>query len=377
MLIRLVCLIVFSFTMISYSQTLEIEWCNVPAGPFTWSVNNFTRTIDYDYQIMKYEVTNAQYARYLKEALSAGELTQVDSSTVKGYYEGDSIWTSGEYEYLELDDSDCKINFSINFIDSNFIIQDGYQNHPVLQVTWFGAWAFAKHYGLRLPTAEEWEKAARDNDSRDYPWGNDVDGSRANYENSGDPFDDGTTPVGYYDGSNHNGFQTTDSPSPYGAYDMGGNVYEWTISFDRWWSGLRHVRGGCWAFDMGYMTCYYGDDFSPQAGDPITGFRCAKDSITVQIKDEQNLPDNYELHQNYPNPYNFSTTIKYSIPKQSFVQLRIFDNISREITILVSKEQSPGNYNVEFDGSNLSSGVYFYRLQTGDYVETKKMILMK
>ncbi|MFC2085168.1 T9SS type A sorting domain-containing protein [Bacteroidota bacterium] len=100
---------------------------------------------------------------------------------------------------------------------------------------------------------------------------------------------------------------------------------------------------------------------------------------TVGIEEEQimNIPTKYILYQNYPNPFNPSTTIKYSIPKQSFVKLRIFDAIGREIKTLVSKEQSSGYYGVEFDGSTLSSGVYFYRLQTGDYVETKKMILMK
>ena len=79
----------------------------------------------------------------------------------------------------------------------------------------------------------------------------------------------------------------------------------------------------------------------------------------------------------YPNPFNPSTTIKYSIPKQSNVTLKVFDVLGSEVATLVNKEQPQGNYEVEFDGSELTSGIYFYRLQAGDFVETKKMILIK
>jgi hypothetical protein len=92
----------------------------------------------------------------------------------------------------------------------------------------------------------------------------------------------------------------------------------------------------------------------------------------------------FELSQNYPNPFNPSTTIKYSIQKYSNVTLKVFDILGREVSTLVNKEQTQGNYEIEFDGSDLTSGIYFYRLQVypavsgaGDYVETKKMILLK
>jgi len=90
-----------------------------------------------------------------------------------------------------------------------------------------------------------------------------------------------------------------------------------------------------------------------------------------------NLPNIIRLEQNYPNPFNPSTTIKYSIPKLSNVLLKIFDILGSEVATLVNKEQSQGNYEVDFDGSALTSGIYIYRLKAGDYFETKKMAIIK
>ena len=98
--------------------------------------------------------------------------------------------------------------------------------------------------------------------------------------------------------------------------------------------------------------------------------------VSVQ-KEKEIIQENFSLEQNYPNPFNPSTNINYSIPKQTHVSLKVFDVLGREITTLVNKEQPTGNYEVEFDASNLTSGIYFFRIQTGEFVETKKMILMK
>lgn len=89
------------------------------------------------------------------------------------------------------------------------------------------------------------------------------------------------------------------------------------------------------------------------------------------------IPNSAILQQNHPNPYNLSTKIKYSISEKSYVTLKVFDILGREIITLVNKEQSVGNYEIEFDASNLTSGIYFYRIQTVGLVEMKKMILMK
>ncbi len=95
------------------------------------------------------------------------------------------------------------------------------------------------------------------------------------------------------------------------------------------------------------------------------------------ISDENYTTHRFSLQQNYPNPFNPSTIIKYSIPKQSNVTLKIFDVLGSEVETLVNTEQPQGNYEVDFDGNELTSGIYFYKLQAGDFVETKKMILLK
>ncbi len=86
---------------------------------------------------------------------------------------------------------------------------------------------------------------------------------------------------------------------------------------------------------------------------------------------------NYTLTQNYPNPFNPSTTIGYSLPQNSFVQLKVYDMLGREVANLVNKSQVIGNYQIEFDATNLTSGIYFYRLQSGNFTETKKLILLR
>ena len=107
------------------------------------------------------------------------------------------------------------------------------------------------------------------------------------------------------------------------------------------------------------------------------------DSFTIAlpktgiVENEVNLPLEYGIKQNYPNPFNPTSTINYSIPKNSFVTLKVFDLLGSEIATLVNNLQPQGNYDIEFDGNQLTSGIYFYRLQAGEFVETKKMVLIK
>jgi len=88
-------------------------------------------------------------------------------------------------------------------------------------------------------------------------------------------------------------------------------------------------------------------------------------------------PSEFNLKQNYPNPFNPTTQIKYSVPKASKVKLEIFNILGKRVATLINKEQKPGNYQVTFDGSKLASGMYLYRLQAGNHVMTKKLILAK
>jgi hypothetical protein len=106
-------------------------------------------------------------------------------------------------------------------------------------------------------------------------------------------------------------------------------------------------------------------------------FILGSDEPLTNIVKQDQTSNKYTLYQNYPNPFNPKTTINYSIPKTNFVTLKIYDVLGREIATLVNEERLPGNYNVKFDGSNIPSGVYFYRLQAGNFSQTKKLILMK
>jgi len=98
--------------------------------------------------------------------------------------------------------------------------------------------------------------------------------------------------------------------------------------------------------------------------------------VSVDVEDEI-LTKEFVLSQNYPNPFNPNTKINYSIPKTGFVILKIYDVLGNEITTLVNEEQSTGNYEIQFNGSNISSGVYFYRMQIEGFTDTKKFILIR
>jgi hypothetical protein len=99
--------------------------------------------------------------------------------------------------------------------------------------------------------------------------------------------------------------------------------------------------------------------------------------VGVDDSEESLIVEEYMLRQNYPNPFNPSTKISYSIPEFSFVTLKVYDVLGIEVTTLVNEEKPVGFYEIKFDASILPSGIYFYRLRTGDFVETKKMVLIK
>ena len=97
----------------------------------------------------------------------------------------------------------------------------------------------------------------------------------------------------------------------------------------------------------------------------------------TSVKESQISPDMFYLYQNYPQPFNPSTTIKFQVPTISFVTLKIFDALGREIAVLINEVKEAGTFEVEFDGSDLTSGIYFYTLKAGGYTNTKKMSLIK
>ncbi len=104
--------------------------------------------------------------------------------------------------------------------------------------------------------------------------------------------------------------------------------------------------------------------------------------LTSLKQNTSSIPETFSLEQNYPNPFNPKTIINYSIPsnvkgQMSNVKLVVYNNLGKETITLVNENKNPGNYETEFDGSDFSSGIYFYRLEAGDFSETKRMILIK
>ncbi|HZW39994.1 MAG TPA: T9SS type A sorting domain-containing protein [Ignavibacteriaceae bacterium] len=125
---------------------------------------------------------------------------------------------------------------------------------------------------------------------------------------------------------------------------------------------------------IGYVGGY-GNYFAKTTDGGYTWNQYPFNIITSQ--EEDNVLISFILEQNYPNPFNPSTKIYFAIPKQSLVSIKVYDILGKEITQLVNEVKQPGRYEVEFDGSSLSSGIYFYQIQSENYLMTKKMILMK
>jgi hypothetical protein len=125
--------------------------------------------------------------------------------------------------------------------------------------------------------------------------------------------------------------------------------------------------------------CYYGNPRpNPSGSMPDIGACESPLPNPVGVENAlSQIPDDYSLSQNYPNPFNPTTTMVYGLRERTNVELKLFDVLGREVETIFDGEQNAGFYEVEFNASTLASGIYFYRLQAGDYIETKKMVLMK
>jgi hypothetical protein len=101
------------------------------------------------------------------------------------------------------------------------------------------------------------------------------------------------------------------------------------------------------------------------------------DPSSSRLKDKYVRLNKIKLYQNYPNPFNPSTTIKLTLPKSEFVTLKVYNTLGEEVTTLITKKLRAGNHTYQFDGSNLASGFYLYRIAVGEYTDVKKMILIR
>ena len=204
------------------------------------------------FYIDKTEVTNAQFAQFLNEQgnQEEGGVTWLD---IRG---GLISQSGGQYQP-----------------------KSGYEDHPVIEVSWYGARAYCQWAGKRPPTEAEWEKAARGTDGRTYPWGEGIDCDHAQYSECGGQ----TVPVG----------SKPKGVSPYGALDMAGNVWEWVADwYDSDYYGrspsrnpqgpdsgeYRVLRGGSWYFNGSHArTAFRHNSDRPTLTNYSIGFRCAQE----------------------------------------------------------------------------------------------------
>jgi fibronectin type 3 domain-containing protein len=109
----------------------------------------------------------------------------------------------------------------------------------------------------------------------------------------------------------------------------------------------------------------------------ISEFSNEASATLTDVQLEDAIPTEYALKQNYPNPFNPTTMIKFAIPEASQVKLAIYDVTGREVGLLVNEQMAAGTYSVDWNAVNLSTGIYFYRIEAGSFVNVKKMILIK
>jgi formylglycine-generating enzyme required for sulfatase activity len=269
-----------------YDTGVEPEaWAFVPAGEFLQGQFNIEVNLDHEYEMMVTPVTVAQYAVYLNDALKAGTI-KIAYNEIVGYYPGEPFqggrheeeFPAGEYIHIPLDDAFLRLDYD----GSEFSASEGWENHPMTIVSWFGAQAYCAYYDWRLPTELEWEKAARGTDGRAFPWGDDLERNYANYYFNRDPFENmktfgsRTSPVGFYNGSVYDGYITHDSASPFGIYDMAGNVWQW-VGDDYDAQHYRYMRGGSKDVYEVNLRAWARNNATPTFTSQGVGFRCARD----------------------------------------------------------------------------------------------------
>ena len=272
---------------------INVDFVNITAGHYNNPENEEPVYINYEFQIGKYEITNQQYLKYLNTAINENEIwigeciDNLGNECVNGnvIYNGltleKSFFILGEnYSHLL-----NEYNFGIiQFIDFEFHIDNIiYLNHPVVHVSWHGANHFAEYYNFRLPTYDEWMRTAREETTRNWPWGpggdmylkiNTLNSQYGIPEDFIYPWDDGTTPVGFY--NEQNGM--VDNASPFGVYDLIGNVSEWIFNPVQYNNDIKIAVGGGWDWEAYNSRLKWNSKYTLGESNWSTGFRVVKDN---------------------------------------------------------------------------------------------------
>ena len=420
-------IVVFFLTTISFCQTYPGTMINISGGSFTMGNNNpppifedqdpeHLVTIN-DFIMGETEVSNAHYVIFLNDMASLGNL--VVEEGIPGDWSSDSTEIANGHAWSIMADSTLVGEWSgevliklsniagggqhplnrcwieLDTTSYTFSVVEGYENWPASWVSWYGAMMYADYYGVTLPTEAEWEYAARAGQQLEYPTNDgNLSYSQANYGTgfggpSGETY---LTPVG-----------ELYPPNPFGLYNMAGNVSEWCLDWydenfyqtcvdsnyylnpinDNIPEGVevKVLRGGNHTYPGIFAMSSHRFDTPPFVTTDHMGFRVViREQLDAKI--ETILPERFTLHQNYPNPFNPVTTLRYDLPKNSLVTIIIYDMLGREVKTLINQTQDAGYRSVIWDATNdygkpVSAGIYLYQIQAGEYISTKKMVLLK
>ena len=244
----------FMLTKDTTISNVDLVW--IPKGVYKSGLNCQESAINYDFWMGVYEITNQQFYAFILDALRKNYLVKKENVVLYNY-PGDSLVPENYYKVKIFDES-------IFLRNDSLLLNPEKGNHPVINVTWYGAMAFCKYYGFDLPYEKEWEKAARGNTCVWFPWGNQIDSSWANYFNSKDPFEPGTSPVGFYNGKTYKEFKTSNAIGAYGCYDMCGNAWEWVKDFVGTSIPYHIGKGGGFNYHTpAFLQVYYVSSFGP------------------------------------------------------------------------------------------------------------------
>ncbi|MDQ7817774.1 MAG: FISUMP domain-containing protein [Melioribacteraceae bacterium] len=149
-------------------------------------------------------------------------------------------------------------------------------------------------------------------------------------------------------------------------------------SHSRFWGSIENINFGANIIHLYYNVgnIGFGDGYK-EFGYSV---RCVNDNIFTSVFEELNqnqIPEGYSISQNYPNPFNPITLIKYSIPKFCHVTIKLFDLLGKEILLLIDEDKNPGNYEIYINGKDFASGIYYYKINAGEFLQSKKMVLLK
>jgi len=415
-------IVVFFLTTISFCQTYPGTMINISGGSFTMGNNNPPQMFDDqdpehlvgidDFEMGETEVSNAYFVIFLNDMVSLGNLMVEEG--IPGDWSSDSTEIANGHAWSIMADStlpgvwsgEVLIKLSniagggqhplnrcwieLDTTSYTFSVVEGYENWPSSWVSWYGAMMYADYYGVTLPTEAEWEYAARAGQQLEYPTNDgNLSYSQANYGTgfggpSGETY---LTPVG-----------ELYPPNPFGLYNMAGNVSEWCLDWydenfyqtcvdsnyylnpinDNIPEGVevKVLRGGNHTYPGIFAMSSHRFDTPPFVTTDHMGFRVVTRE-QLDTEKEILLPETFALHQNYPNPFNPITNIQFTIPEQADVKLRIYNVLGRQVDVLVNETLPVGHHKILWNPKNLSSGVYFYKLEAGSFIKTRKMILLK